>query len=230
MRATRSSRSCARADSARRSTARASRSAAAGRRARRPARASAGPSSAFGRGPARGPPPGARARRDARADGLAGLGARAPHQLLAVEPRHLDVEVDAVGHRAGEPRPVGLGPPGRADAAADRIAVEAARARVARADQQRPGREARAGHRPGDVDPALLERLAQRVERRGGEGADLVEEEDAVVGEADLARARDPARLRPGPPPRWCGGARGRGGARPAGSRGRAGRRPSGCA
>ncbi len=122
---------------------------------------------------------------------LARLGARAAHQLLALEARHRHVEVDAVGHRAGQARAIGLGATGRAHAAAHGVAVEAARAGVAGADQQRAGREAGAHHRPGHVDAPLLQRLAQRVEGRRREGADLVQEQDPVVGQAHLARARD---------------------------------------
>ena len=59
---------------------------------------------------------------------------------------------------------------------------------------------------------AGLDRLAQRLEHRPRELGELVQEEDAVVGEADLARAS-----RPRPPPTmaaidavWCGSRNGR--------------------
>ncbi len=154
-------------------------------------RAAAGPSRAFGPGLA------ARRRRELarRADpgphGRARLARRPGEDLVAGEARHLDVQVDAVEDRAREPRPVGLGAARRADAAAHRVAVEAAGAGVARAHEQGPRGKARADHRAGDVDAALLERLPQRVDRRRREGADLVEEEHPAVREAHLARPRD---------------------------------------
>ena len=46
---------------------------------------------------------------------------------------------------------------------------------------------------PADPDHALFERLAQRLERGDGELPHLVEEEHAVGGQADLARAQRPA-------------------------------------
>ena len=162
------------------------------RRGPRPCGPRPGPSSALG--PAC-PRARARARAAATRSRTTALGSagRLPHELVARQARDLDVQVDAIGHRPRQPRAVGLGAAGRAHAPAHRVAVEAAGARVARADQQRAGREAGAHHRPGDVDAALLERLAQRVEHRGREGADLVEEEHAVVGEAHLPGARQPA-------------------------------------
>jgi hypothetical protein len=48
-------------------------------------------------------------------------------------------------------------------------------------DQREAGREADAGHGPGDRDLALLERLTERLARGPGELRQLVEEQDAVV-------------------------------------------------
>ena len=42
---------------------------------------------------------------------------------------------------------------------------------------------------PADPDHALLERLPEGVEHDGGELPHLVEEQDAAVGQADLARS-----------------------------------------
>ncbi len=90
------------------------------------------------------------------------------------------------------------------------IAVETAGARVAGAHQQGPRREARAHHRPGHVDATLLQRLPQRVEGRRGEGADLVEEQHAVMGEADLPGPREaPPADQPGGGDRVVGRAEG---------------------
>ena len=61
------------------------------------------------------------------------------------------------------------------------------------------------------VDAAVLERLAQRLERRPRELGQLVEEQDAVVGEGRLARARLRAAADQAGRPRSCGAARGTG-------------------
>ena len=63
-----------------------------------------------------------------------------------------------------------------------------------------------------DDDVAGLDRLAQRLEHGAGELGELVEEQHAVVGEADLARASRRARRRRSPPSRRCGAACGTGG------------------
>ena len=102
-------------------------------------------------------------RRDAGPHGRARLARLPVEDLVAGEARHADVEVDPVEHRARQPRAVGLGAAGRADAPADRVPVEAAGAGVAGTDQQWPRREAGAHHGPRDVDPALLEGLAEGV-------------------------------------------------------------------
>ena len=62
------------------------------------------------------------------------------------------------------------------------------------------------------VDPSLLERLPQRVERRARELRQLVEEQHAAVRERDLARPRHARRRRPGPTREivWCGARNGR--------------------
>ena len=64
----------------------------------------------------------------------------------------------------------------------------AAAARVHRRDQLDPRREGDVGVGAGDADLAGLERLAQRIEHRALEFGQLVEEQHAEMGEADLAR------------------------------------------
>ena len=59
------------------------------------------------------------------------------------------------------------------------------------------------------VTRALFERLAQHLERAPAELRHLVEEQHAVVREADLARPRLRSAARPAPRPRSCGAARG---------------------
>ena len=66
--------------------------------------------------------------------------------------------------------------------------------------------------RPRDPHAALLERLAQRLERGPRELRQLVEEQHAVLREARLARGRRRRRRRPGPAAEieWCGARNGR--------------------
>ena len=81
--------------------------------------------------------------------------------------------------------------PSRA-AAAPRRRV-AARARVRGGDEHEARREDRRALAAHDRHAAVLQRLAQRLERRARELGQLVEEQHAVVGEARLARRRDRA-------------------------------------
>ena len=72
-----------------------------------------------------------------------------------------------------------------------RIAGEAARARVHRADQHEARGEGHRARGARDADAAFLERLAQHFERTPAELGHLVEEQHAVVREADLAGPRN---------------------------------------
>ena len=63
----------------------------------------------------------------------------------------------------------------------------AARAGVAGEHDERPGRQHDRLLAAGDADVAALERLAQRVDDVGAEQRELIEEEHAAVGPADLA-------------------------------------------
>ena len=96
---------------------------------------------------------------------------------------------------------------GRADAGAKRRA--AAPARIGGADELEAGGERRAARGAGDDDAALLEGLAQRLEDALGELGQLVQEEHAVMGEADLAGMRHAAAADQARARRRCGGARG---------------------
>src|SRR5205085_5353630 len=79
------------------------------------------------------------------------------------------------------------------------VAEVSAWTRVGRAHQHEAGREGDASLRSCDADRSLLQRLAQRLECGTGELGELVEEEDAVLGEARLARAgHGPAADQPG--------------------------------
>ena len=109
----------------------------------------------------------------------------------------------------GDPRLIVGGAARRPAAGQRRIAEMAAAARVHRRDQLDPRREGDMGVGAGDADVAGLERLAKRIEHRALEFGQLVEEQDAEVRKADLARAGPEARRRPAPASRRCGAASG---------------------
>ena len=98
-----------------------------------------------------------------------------------------DEHVDAVQQRAGEPPVVAREVAGAAGAV---VAAEPARARVRGRDEHEAGRERHHLLAAHDRHVAVLERLAQRLQRRPRELRQLVEEQDAVVGERRLARRR----------------------------------------
>jgi len=118
-----------------------------------------------------------------RGGGLAGFAAA---QLCERDGTDVDVEVDAIEERAGEALPVTLDCAGAAGAFAGARVEPAARARVGRGDEQERGGELEGAVDAIDRDGALLE-LAQSLDRRARELGELVEEQDAVVGERDLA-------------------------------------------
>src|SRR5215468_8169611 len=99
--------------------------------------------------------------------------------------RHLEVEVDPVEERTGESGQVLLPLARRADAGIQRGA--AAAAWIGRPDELEAGREGRTPRRSRDDDRAVLERLAQGIEYPHGKLGQLVEEEDAEMGQAHLA-------------------------------------------
>ncbi|MEI2701471.1 MAG: hypothetical protein V9E83_03610 [Baekduia sp.] len=84
--------------------------------------------------------------------------------------------------------------------------------RVHGGDEHEAGGEADGGVRAGDGDDVVFEGLAERFEDDAGELGEFVEEEHAVVGEGDLAGARDHAAADDRGRARRCGGACGRGG------------------
>ena len=78
-----------------------------------------------------------------------------------------------------------------AAARALRVAAIAARARVHRGDEDEPRGEGDRPRRARDGDVTLFERLPQHVEHVPAELRHLVEEQHAVMREADLAGPRD---------------------------------------
>ena len=79
---------------------------------------------------------------------------------------------------------------GRAFAGVPGIAEVAARTRVHRRHQHEAGGERRRVQGARDGDVALLQRLAQHLQTAAMELRQLVEEENAVMGQRDLARRR----------------------------------------
>ena len=98
-------------------------------------------------------------------------------------------DVDAVGEGAAEPALIALDRERRAAALGVGLAAPAG-ARVGGRDQHEAAGQPLPGARPGDRDRAGLQRRPQRLERVAAELAELVEEEDAAMGERRLARAR----------------------------------------
>ena len=119
-----------------------------------------------------------------------------------------DRDVDPVGERAGE-----LAPRSRARRPGRRCTRPTAAPRphghgLAAAIELEAARELDRVARAGDPHRAVLERLAQRLERAAPELGQLVEEEHAVVGERDLARARRVAAADQARRSRSCGAGR----------------------
>src|SRR6266511_1864057 len=99
----------------------------------------------------------------------------------------VDADVDPIGQRAAQLRPV---PPDRGRLAVTLGAVGAVAAGtwIRRRDQEEPAGELDSvtGSRQGDA--SLLERLAKRLQRIARELPELVEEEDTLVGQRHLPR------------------------------------------
>ena len=134
-------------------------------------------------------------------------------ELAIFHRRHLDVQVDAVEERARRAaRCVLRQLVRRAATAAQRVAAKAAGARVHRGDQHEMRRIRDAPAAPRDRDPAVLERLAEAFEHVAAELGELVEKEDAVVRERELAWTRTalPPPKRPAVETVWCGARNGR--------------------
>ena len=142
--------------------------------------------------------PGAARAASTRARTSAVGSGRRSGRVASVRPDRRDVadDVDPVGDRPGDLAAVvaalHLGARAPVARAASRVEV-AARARVARPAPPCPGPGRRADSSPrAIVDLAALQRLAQRLDDVGAEERELVEEQHAAVGAADLA-GTDPA-------------------------------------
>src|SRR4029077_9408893 len=100
-----------------------------------------------------------------------------------------DEDVEAVGERPAEAALVPAHGERRATALRIGLATPA-RAGVGGGDQHEATGQAAVAAGTGDRDPAALERRSQRLQRVAAELAELVEEEDAAVGERCLSRSR----------------------------------------
>ena len=195
----------------RRAPRRACRAAGVSRQARRRARPRSRPLSRRDRAPARARAAAIRGRDDRRASGLARRddGRRR-------DPRHRDPQVDPVAQRtrtraarsaptspgAQRQRPSGIAP-----------ANPHGHGFIAATSWNRAGNVIARPARAID-DAPVLERLAQRLEHVAVELRQLVEEQDAVIGQGDLARRQAAARRRPSPRTTACGAAPGTAAAR----------------
>ena len=130
---------------------------------------------------------------DAGGDGAASCSPGTPEQqLVGIGAGQRHDQIEAVEQRSRDAAPVaGAGDRGaRAGALVDPLA---ARAGVHGRDEEEGGREGDGPAGAADPDHALLEWLAQCLEGGHGELAELVEEQDAVGGQADLAGPQRPA-------------------------------------
>jgi hypothetical protein len=100
--------------------------------------------------------------------------------------RHFDVQVDAVEQWPANFGHISLDLRHAAVAFASRIVAIPARAWVERRDQHESCRERGGVQSATDGDMAVFERLAEHFESRSIEFGQLVKEQNAVVGEADL--------------------------------------------
>ena len=129
----------------------------------------------------------ARCATRSRAERRGGLG-RGP-QLALGGALDVDQQVHPVEQRPAQP-PAVAAQVRLAAPAAVADAGEPARARVRRRDEHEPRREHQRVLAAHDRHAPVLERLAQRVERRPLELGELVEKQDAVMGERRLAGPR----------------------------------------
>jgi hypothetical protein len=100
------------------------------------------------------------------------------------------MQVDAIGERPGQARPIPHDVGGRADAGMGGIARMTARARIHRRGEREARREAQRGLRAGDRDGTVFHGLTQRLEHPARKFQELVQKEHAMVRQAHLARPR----------------------------------------
>src|SRR6187402_1330041 len=125
---------------------------------------------------------------------------RASDQRRDLDGRHGHVNIQAIQEGAGQPRAVAFARLVRTPTRQARMAEITTGAWIHRADQQWPGGKARPCAHSGDVDEAVFEWLAQCLQSRAPKLGQLVQEQNAVMSQADLpgagnVTAADQARL-----------------------------------
>ena len=130
---------------------------------------------------------------DAGADLGGAFGGGVAAELFVLHGGDFDVDVDAVEERAADFGDVALDHGRGAHALAGLVVEVAAGAGVHGGGEHEAGGEAERHGGAGDGDDAVLEGLAEDFEDVAGELGELVEKEEAVVGEGDFAGAGDHA-------------------------------------
>ena len=111
---------------------------------------------------------------------------------------NLEVDVDPVEQRAGDPGAVALDVQRRAAAGVGRVAEVAAGTGIHGRREHETCREREAHGRPAQRDDAVLQGLAQHLQHVAAEFGQLVEEQHPAVGQADLpGRGIDPPPMSP---------------------------------
>ena len=116
-----------------------------------------------------------------------GLLALRSRQLGSAGPRQRDDEIEPVQQRPRELVAVAVEALRRAGTAGARVSAAAARTQVHGPDELELGREQAASGDSRDGDDAVLERLSQGLQDEPRELRQLIEKENAVVGERGLA-------------------------------------------
>ena len=119
------------------------------------------------------------------------LARRVREELIGIGPAERHDQVEAVEQRSGDAAPV-AGPGGGAAAAGAFVDAFAAGAGIHGGHEEEGRGEGDGPAGAADPDDPFLERLAQRLERGDRELAELVEEQDAVGGQAHLAGPQGP--------------------------------------
>ena len=126
-------------------------------------------------------------------DDRARFPARTTRELIRRNRRHFDVNVDPIEQRSRDASAVTSHLFGRAMAFARVVTEIPARARIHRGNQGKARWKRNAERRARDGDATVLQWLTQRLERAAWKLQQLVEEQDAVMREANFARAWDAA-------------------------------------
>ena len=126
---------------------------------------------------------------DAAGDFGAAFGGRGQRHVDRADGCDMDMQVDPVEQRAGQPRLIIAHAARIFVAVARRIARIAAAAGVHRRHELHPRRESHMSIGARDIDLAGFERLAQRIEHRALEFGQFIQEQDAQMRQTDLTGA-----------------------------------------